>query len=330
MEQLIEFGLFAGKLLLLLVFIGLVLTLVVGAVLKTKQHTQIEIENLNEKFSDLSEALGEVSLDKKALKKRVKENKKALEEIDKLEKRIFVLDFNGDMSAKQVDELRDEVTTILGIANSDDEVLVRIESPGGTVHGYGLAAAQLKRIKSAGLKLITAVDKVAASGGYLMACTGNHVIAAPFAILGSIGVLAQVPNFHKLLKKNDIDYEEITSGEYKRTVSIMGEITEKGRQKFTEQIADTHGMFKDFVAFERPILDITKVGTGEYWYGKRALDLKLVDELKTSDAYLFENRDKAKIVSIKIQPKKSLSDKLSQAMQSGITGAFENLMQRRY
>jgi serine protease SohB len=326
MEQLIDFGLFAGKLVLILIFIGLLLTLIAGAILRVKHRPQLEFENLNEKFHDLSDALSEVSLDKKSLKKRMKDSKKSLEKIEKLKKKIFVVDFAGDITAKQVDELRDEVTTILGVAGKDDEVLVKIESPGGTVHGYGLAAAQLKRIKSAGLRLVTAVDKVAASGGYLMACTGNKIIASPFAIVGSIGVLAQVPNFHRLLDKNNIDYEEYTSGEYKRTVSLFGEITEKGKTKFTEQITDTHGLFKEFVAAERSIVNIEEVGTGEYWYGKRALELKLVDELKTSDDYLFENREKAKLISVKIVSKKSLSDKLSEAMKAGITGAMESLM----
>ena len=330
MEQLIEFGLFAGKLVLVLIFIGLALTMIVGAALRVKQQPQVEFENLNEKISDLAEALGEMVFDKKELKKKAKEKKKQAKEDTGEKPKIFVLDFNGDISAKQVDQLRDEVTTILTVATPEDEVVIRIESPGGTVHGYGLAAAQLKRIKSAGIKLTTAVDKVAASGGYLMACTGNHLIAAPFAIVGSIGVLAQVPNLNKLLKKNHIDYEEITSGEYKRTVSMLGEITDKGREKFTEQIADTHALFKDFVSSERPVVNISDVGTGEYWYGKRALDLKLVDELKTSDAYLFEQKDSAKLISVRIAPKKSFSDKLGEAMQNGVQGAIEKLMQRNY
>lgn len=216
-----------------------------------------------------------------------------------------------------------EISTVLDVATPRDEVLVRVTSPGGMVHTYGLAAAQLTRVRNANIPLCVSVDKVAASGGYLMACTANKIIASPFAILGSIGVLAQVPNFHRLLKKHDIDYEEYTAGDYKRTISMFGEITDKGKEKFTEQIADTHELFKNFVKEHRPIVDIDKVGTGEPWFGKRALDHKLIDEIKTSDEYFFERKDSHDIVKVKLAEKKKFGEKIAEQLRLTVTSLFE-------
>jgi serine protease SohB len=310
MEHLYEILIFAAKLIFTLVFVGALLALVLGLLAKAKHRPQIEIEDINEKFKDISNLIRSMVLSKKALKEHSKAQKKTEKNKLQPDKKIFVLDFEGDIKASQVKELRDEVTALLHVAKPGDEVLIRIESPGGVVHGYGLAAAQIKRFKDAGLTVTASVDKVAASGGYLMACTANKILAAPFAIVGSIGVIAQVPNLHRLLKKNDVDYEEITSGEFKRTVSVLGEITEKGRQKFTEQIEDTHSLFKEFVKIERPQVDLSKIATGEHWFGQRALDLQLVDELCTSDDYLFKNREIAKILRVKFLQKQSFADKL--------------------
>ena len=202
-------------------------------------------------------------------------------------KRIFVMDFAGDLEASGVSRLRAEVSAIVEFASTDDEVLLRLQSRGGVVDGYGLAASQLKRFGDAGIRLVVSVDLVAASGGYMMACLGDKIIAAPFALLGSIGVASQVPNLHRLLKKHDIDVDIVTAGEYKRTLTLLGENTEKGRRKFQEEIDDVHILFKDFVKASRPALDIDEVATGEAWFGRRALAKNLVDELSTSDEYLL-------------------------------------------
>src|SRR5690606_5968528 len=209
-------------------------------------------------------------------------------------KRVFVLKFEGDIRAEGVTEFRDEVTAVLTVARPGDEVVIDIESAGGTVHGYGLCAAQILRLRDHQLEVTACVDKVAASGGYMMAVTANRLIAAPFAIIGSIGVLAQVPNVHRLLKRHDIDYEELSAGEYKRTVSVFGPITEKGRSKFQEQIEDTHVLFKDFIRRNRPQVDLSKVATGEYWFALRAKELNLVDDIMTSDEYLMRQRERAR------------------------------------
>lgn len=315
MEQLIEIGVFAAKWLIVILAIGIILLMTVLAAAKSRQAADLEIEDLNRKFSDFRSFLASHLFSKKQLKQENKALKKATAEASKTDKpRLFVLEFNGDIQATQVEELREEVNAVLSVGVKGDKVLVRVESPGGTVHGYGLAAAQLLRLKSAGLEVIAAVDRVAASGGYLMACTANQIIAAPFSILGSIGVVAQVPNIHRLLKKHDVDYEEITSGEYKRTVSVLGEITEKGRQKFTEQIEDTHKLFKDFVAKERPQLNVDAVSTGEYWFGFRAHSLNLVDAIQTSDEYIFAAKDSHRILQVNMKSQHGLAHKLKKFM----------------
>ena len=219
------------------------------------------------------------------------EDQGAVEAIPRLEgqkDRTFVIHFDGDTAASGVDFLSVEISAVLTMAGPADEVVVCLESPGGMVHSYGLAASQMMRIRNKGIPLTAIVDRVAASGGYLMAAVANRILAAPFAVIGSIGVVAQIPNLHRLLKKNDVDVEVLTAGKYKRTLTLLGENTDEGREKFREELEDVHALFQEFVAENRPELDIEAVATGEAWYGKRALDLKLVDGLATSDEYLIE------------------------------------------
>ena len=226
-------------------------------------------------------------------------------------KKIFVLDFKGDVNASAVEQFREEITLILSTAKAGkDEIVIRLESPGGVVHGYGLAAAQLVRLRDAGFHVTICVDKVAASGGYMMACIGSQIVAAPFAILGSIGVVAQIPNFNKLLKEHNIDYEVFTAGEYKRTVTLFGENSEEGKAKFEQELQQTHQLFKHFVENYRPQLDVDAVATGEHWYGEDAKKLKLVDELQTSDAYLLEKLPKHDVYVITTRKKPTLGEKL--------------------
>jgi serine protease SohB len=203
---------------------------------------------------------------------------------------VFVLGFHGDIRAHAVRNLREEISALLTLAEPEDSVVVRLESSGGMVHAYGLAAAQLTRIRERGIPLTVCVDKVAASGGYLMACVADRIVAAPFAMVGSIGVLAQIPNFHRLLKKHDIDYELLTAGQYKRTLTVFGRNTDTARQKFAEELEDTHALFREFVQRYRPGLDVAAVATGEVWFGERAQGLGLVDTLGTSDALLQDAR----------------------------------------
>ena len=212
--------------------------------------------------------------------------------------------------------LRQEISALLAVAvPGRDEVVVLLESPGGVVHGYGLAASQLARVRDAGVSLTICVDKVAASGGYMMACLANRLLAAPFAIVGSIGVVAQIPNFHRLLKKNDIDVELMTAGQYKRTLTLLGENTEAGREKFQQDIDETHQLFKNFVQQWRPQVDIEVVATGEHWFATQAIELKLVDALQTSDDYLRHRATDADLFALHWRQRKTLGQKLGLAAE---------------
>lgn len=222
-----------------------------------------------------------------------------------------MLDFKGSIDAHEVSALREEVTAVLAVAKPADEVLVRLESPGGVVHGYGLAASQLQRLRERQIPLTIAVDKVAASGGYMMACVANNIVAAPFAIIGSIGVVAQIPNFNRLLKRNDIDIELHTAGQYKRTLTLLGENTEEGREKFREDLNETHHLFKEFVHSMRPSLDIEAVATGEHWYGVQAKEKGLVDEISTSDDLIIARMAEREVVSLRYMQRKRLMDRFT-------------------
>ena len=324
MEFLMELGVFAGKALLTVVAIITVLIALFGLIAKQQKGVgkKLSIENLSKRFSSYKEQLGAATdptgAFAKSLKKQQKAEKKSLKkkssEANKKPK-IYVIEFEGDIKAAHVKNLREEVSAVLSVADKEqDEICIVLESTGGMVHAYGLAAAQLLRIKNAHIPLTICVDKVAASGGYMMACTADKLYCSPFAIIGSIGVVAQVPNLHKLLKKNSIDYEEMTAGEYKRTVSMLAEITPKGKEKFLKQLDETHGLFKDFVGKNRSPLEMSKVATGEYWYGYQARDLQLVDEIVTSDEYLFSRHDSHKIYKVSIEAKRNLSEKIADAV----------------
>ncbi len=257
---------------------------------KDKSENHISIEKINDHYQQFEETLNEQLLDKKQrkqLQKQKKADAKKKAKLDEPSKRIFVINFDGDIKASDVDSLREEISAILTVAKTEDEVLLNLESAGGMVHSYGLAASQLQRLKDKNIPLTIAIDKVAASGGYMMACVADKIIAAPFAIVGSIGVVAQLPNFSRLLKKHDIDFEQITAGEYKRTLTMFGENTPKAREKFQQEIEETHDLFKQFITQHRQ-LDMEKVATGEHWYGSQALALELVDQIQTSDDYLLE------------------------------------------
>ena len=312
MEFLNDYGLFLAKTVTLLIAMIILLVVLVGVGHKQRrvERGHIEVRSLNDAIESVSFTLKDAVLNPEALKQDIKNEKKRAKALQKSQKqavktgedakqRVFVIDFEGDVQASAVDQLREEVTAILSIATPADEVVVRLESPGGMVHSYGLAASQLSRIVSKDIPLTVAVDKVAASGGYMMACIGTHIIAAPFALLGSIGVVAQIPNFHRLLKSKDVDVEILTAGEHKRTLTMFGENTEKGRQKFLEELEDVHVLFKEFIAENRPAVNIAEVATGEAWYGKRALEHKLVDELKTSDEYIVDKCQAADVFQVK-------------------------------
>lgn len=333
MEQIIEFGVFFLKTAVILFAFIIALSYVISASLKAKVGDKSRL-TLTNRSKQLKERQKELQLKladpkkAKALKKEVKKEKKKSKKkfADEDKKRLFVLNFNGDIKASQTEDLKSEITYLLQAARPQDEVMLKLESPGGMVSGYGLAASELLRIKNAGLKLTVCVDKVAASGGYMMACVADHILTAPFAVLGSIGVVAQLPNFHKLLKKNDIDYEILTAGDYKRTLTVFGENTEKGRAKFIDQLEDIHQLFKSFVAQNRPQVDIDKVATGEYWFGHQCVDLKLADGISTSEDFIFSKHKDFEVFEIETQKKKSFVEKLSEPVAQILSDKLEQLM----
>lgn len=323
-----EFLLFLGKSVVVFIVIAGVILVIAAAIMKAKkQKSEIEVEKLNDTFKDYEHEIKNHLLSddeiKEELKKQKKEEKlKKKNPPAKSEKNIYVLNFDGDVKASAVDSLREEITALLQVATNKDEVVVKIESPGGMVTTYGLAASQLMRIRQKNISLTVCVDTVAASGGYLMACVANKILAAPFAVVGSIGVVAQVPNLHKLLKKYDVDYKEYTAGEFKRTVSFLGEITPDGETHFKQKLTDTHLLFKDFVSQNRPQIKLDEVANGDHWYGAEAVKLGLVDKIQTSDEYLLENKE-LPIFKITYTVKEKFSEKISKFLASTIEKTVE-------
>ena len=333
MEFIFHYGLFLAKSVTVIITVFIIVAIVAGMNIRKKQGAKghIEVTGLNENYQAMFDTVEHAVLSEEELKKLQKDRKKeekAKAKQEKLaakgkakaahQKRLFVLDFDGDVKASQVPVFKECISAILRIATKEDEVLVKLESGGGMVHSYGLAASQLDRIKTKGIPLTISVDKVAASGGYMMACVADKIIAAPFAVIGSIGVIAQLPNFHRLLKKNDIDFEMLTAGEYKRTLTMFGENTDKGRSKFVEDLELTHNLFKEFVSEHRPSLDVDAVATGEIWYGRQAIDNGLIDQIQTSDQYIMESLDQARVVTVDYIVKKNLMNKFSQAAESSV------------
>ncbi|MEM0952639.1 MAG: protease SohB [Pseudomonadota bacterium] len=330
MEFLSEYGLFLAKTATVVVAFGIITALVVamgGRGRAGGPRGHIELTRLNDRYSDFKQAMQEGLLQGKELKKarkaEKKEKKKQQQDTDSdtadaARLRLYVLNFEGDIKASATDSLREEISAVLGVARSGDEILLRLESPGGLVHSYGLAASQLQRIRDAGIQLTVAVDKVAASGGYMMACVANRIMAAPFAVIGSIGVLMQLPNFNRLLKRANIDFEQMTAGEYKRTLTMFGENTDDDRAKVQDDLEDTHLLFKEFVAAHREQLDIDTVATGEIWYGQRAIAQGLVDELQTSDSFIQQCLAERDVFEVSYVARKNWQEKLGVAAESAI------------
>ena len=312
LEIFLEYGLFLLKVITILISV-IVLISFVAASKKSTAAEGLEIENLNDKYKGLSDSLNKAVMEKDEWKKKQK-SEKAIAKKNKKKKtrkpKAYILDFIGDIKASAVPSLREEVTAILDIAKRNDQIVLRLDNHGGVVHEHGLAASQLARIRQKKIHLTVVVDKVAASGGYLMASVANKIYAAPFAILGSIGVIAQLPNFNRLLDNYGVDFEQITAGQYKRNVTMFGKNTDEDREKLKDQLEEIHELFKSSVNEYRPQLDLERVATGEHWYGSKALELGLIDEIKTSDELLIEMAKKYEIFSVKLKTKKPLKKRL--------------------
>ncbi|MEG9531448.1 protease SohB [Mannheimia indoligenes] len=341
-EVLLNYGIFLLELLTVFGIVAVVVMLILESKKQTENGT-VSITNLTKKYKEQQKSLAGFFLSEAELKHQEKQEKKAEKEKAKFEKkrlkeggtsgeapsRLFVLNFNGDMMAHEVNSLRREIDAVISLADPEkDEVLLKLESPGGVVHGYGLAASQLQRLRDRNIPLIAAVDKVAASGGYMMACVANKIVSAPFAVIGSVGVVAQVPNIHRFLKKHDIDVDVMTAGEYKRTVTLVGENTEKGKQKFQQELEETHLLFKQFVAQHRPQLDIEKVATGEHWFGQQAIELNLVDEIATSDDLILNAISEKEVIELKYKEKKKLSQKIGSQLERSAENVLTKILNK--
>lgn len=319
MEFLASYGMFLIKILTVVIAILITLAGVIAIAGKNKKSAggKLTIKNLNKKFDKYALAMAEACANKadlKALKKQLKTTHKGFSK----RQRLFVIDFHGDIKASALNNLSEMITAIITSAKSNDECLLRLESGGGLVNAYGLAAAQLNRLKMANIRLTIAVDKVAASGGYMMACMADHLIAAPFAIIGSIGVIVQLPNFHRYLEKKNIDFEQLTAGQYKRTLTIFGENTKEGRKKLQTEIDDTHELFKEFITDHRDQLDMNTVATGEHWFAKRAINFNLVDAIQSSDDFLMHAKDKFALYQLHYKTKKPLLQRLGDKTQNSL------------
>ncbi len=320
-ELLLELSLFAAKTITVVIAVLAVAGGIIALSARSRSvlKDEIEVKHLNRRYESMTRKLKAAMLDKRDFRRMLR--RRARQGGGRGRKRfarnLFVVNFHGDIRASAVTSLREEITAILMVATPDDEVLVRLESGGGVVHGYGLAASQLLRVKERQIPLTVAVDKVAASGGYMMACVADRIIAAPFAILGSIGVVSQLPNFHRWLKERNIDFEQLTAGEYKRTLTLFAENTDQDRAKAREEVEDAHALFKSFIKTHRSQVDVDKVATGEHWFGARALNLSLVDEVRTSDDYLLASSLDRNLYEVSCRAKKGFLTRLLQTAERG-------------
>ena len=331
MEYVFDYLIFLAK--AVTVIAALVVIIIAASARRTHRPSEgrIQVVRINDRLRSLRSAVQHAVTPAARRRKLTREENREQKREQKKESdrsRVFVVNFKGDFMASQLDCLTNEITAILTSAEEGDEVVVRIESTGGVVHAYGLAASQLSRVKEKGIRLVAAIDKVAASGGYMMASVADRIVTAPFAIVGSIGVVAQLPNIHRFLKKHDVDVEMLTAGEYKRTLTVLGQNTDSGRAKLQEEIEDVHALFKSFVGDHRPDVDLEAVGTGEAWYGQRAIERKLVDQLCTSDEYLVAACDDKDVFEVRwIVPEKPI-DRIVRQLSTALTRSIDRILGR--
>ena len=328
MEILQEYAAFLLQTVTVLVAFGIVIRMVRSGEGGPGPMGSLDIQRLDRHFETLAHAISDSSMgqkERRKAKKNRKRDKKKDEstKADETRTRVFVLDFKGDIKASAVQSLREEISAIVSSAKQGDEVLLRLESPGGSVTGYGLAASQLTRLKSAGVRLTISVDQVAASGGYMMACVADHLIGAPFAVFGSIGVVTTIPNVNRFLKRNHVDVEMLTAGDFKRTLTVIGENTDEGRAKMQEQLEEIHDLFKGFVGENRPDLDLDVVATGEFWQGQRALQLGLVDEVGSSDDWLLSKAKDSDLLRLEWVRPATMGGKLKRLIKAALGGTAD-------
>jgi serine protease SohB len=335
-EWLMDIGRFVVQMSLLTLLVAIAVMVIVRIKSESGGRTRLRVEELNDNLEYRRRRLALAATEPSARKLLVKtfrrddknRSRTGRKQVQDSRSTVWVLDFHGDLKATGVGRLGEEISAVMAAAAKGDEVVIRVESAGGLVHSYGLAAAQVDRLREAGLTTTVCVDKVAASGGYLMACAADHLRAAPFAVLGSIGVVAQLPNVHRLLKRHDVDVELLTAGEYKRTLTVFGENTPEGREKFQSDLENIHSLFKQHVAERRPSLDIDAVATGEVWYGHDAFNQGLIDALGTSEAYLVSRMEEARVVSVRLEARHPMAERFGMAMSRSVEGALDRMLER--
>lgn len=341
MEILVDYGVFLLEVVTIVAALTFLIVVVARAArMKPPERGRLKVSKLNKRYQELGDVIRKEALshadyrlqlrqrrkEEKARKKTRQGSRAAKGDgeppSDQAPSRVFVLSFDGDLRATAVESLRKEITSLLTVARTGDRAVLKIESAGGLVHSYGLAASQLERLRAKGVEVTACVDRIAASGGYMMACVADRVVAAPFAVVGSIGVAATVPNFHRLLDRHSVDVEQIYSGEYKRTLTLFGENTDKGRKKLTEQVEETHQLFKSFVKEHRPEADVERVSTGEHWYGQQALELGLVDEIATSDEVLLKASEEAELFEVRYERKRHVGERVTELVAMMLKRTF--------
>ena len=270
---------------------------------RRESDSDLQITDLGKQLAERANKVKRRLMPKKERKELAKRSK-AEASTENYNSTVFVIDFRPKLRAREVETLRKEVDVITQLATPRDEVLVRIDSPGGTVTGYGHAASQLLRIHNIGVPLTICVDEIAASGGYMCAAVADKIVAAPFAFIGSIGVVAGIPNFVGLMNKLGVRYFELTAGENKRTLTPFSEPTPEKQAVEQQRLEAIHRAFKELIKKRRPNLDIDRVADGNYWLAVDAKELGLVDMIQTSDEYLLEQaRASRRILKISCERK---------------------------
>ena len=327
---------FGIKAFIVVVAIAFVIALVASARKRgdTAASNKVELIDMGEQLRHQQHALAMQigsKQQRKNLKKRAKQEAKADKKKNDTKPSLYLIDFKGDIRASATEQLAAMITAVLQLAvPKQDEVVIRLESAGGLVHSYGLAASQLSRLVEAGITSTVCVDKLAASGGYMMACTATHIVAAPFALIGSIGVVAQLPNFHRLLQRWEVDFEQHTAGKHKRTLTTLGKNTPEGRRKFKQDIERTYNLFQQHITKWRPQVSVNKVATGEVWYGQEALGLQLIDEISTSDSYIVAKCSSHNVFHLRCKERKTLTKRVQQMSGSVLENLIARIAQSEY
>lgn len=281
----------------------------------------VVFKNLSNEYSSIEDSYDSVLINKPIVDKSINLN----DVVQEGAHNVFVIDYVGSMMASEVVYLTAKIDAIILKSNKDDEVVINITSPGGAVSGYGLVASQIKRLKTAGLKITATVDTVAASGGYMAAVVSDEIIAAPFAMVGSIGVVANVMIYEELLKNIGIQTNVYTSGDSKRTVVPSRVPNAEEEAKLEAQLEEIHSRFKDHVLSFRPDIDEDKVFTGQAFLAADAINFGLVDKIGTSDELLLNlYKDGHRLIEVQFIIEENIGGSVTKQVSAGLVDAIKS------